>query len=58
MLIKQGGPKILQISRGHLNYRRQKGDIVHFHIDDLQILSDTVQNLVVTAIWRPGFVHP
>jgi hypothetical protein len=45
-------------SRSHLNYRGQKGDIVHFHIDDMQILNDTVQNLVVTAIWRPGFVHP
>jgi hypothetical protein len=52
------GVQIFQISRGHLNCRRQKGDIVHLHIDDLQILSDTVENLAVTVIWRPGFVHP
>jgi hypothetical protein len=27
-----------------------------FHTDDPQILGATVQNLVVRATWRPGFV--
>jgi hypothetical protein len=41
-----------------VNYRRQKSDMVHFHTDDLQILGATVHNLVVTVIWRLGFVNP
>ena len=28
------------------------------HTEDLQILVATVQNLVATATWCPGFVHP
>jgi hypothetical protein len=30
----------------------------HFHTVDPQILGATVQNVVATATWDPGFVHP
>ena len=29
-----------------------------FHTENPQILDATVQDLVPTAIWRPGFLHP
>jgi hypothetical protein len=29
-----------------------------FHTQDPRILGVTAQNLVATATWRPGFVHP
>jgi len=29
-----------------------------YNAEDTQILGATEQNLVVTANWRPGFVHP
>ena len=32
--------------------------VTWFHTEDPEVLGTTVQNLVLLAIWRPGFVHP
>ena len=53
-------PQIFQKSRQEplQNFKRQNGDTGgKYHNLGPQILGATVQNLVDTTIWRPGFVH-
>lgn len=52
------GACIFQISRSHikvLSARRVTWS--KFPTEYMQILSTTIQNLVATVTWHPGFVH-
>jgi hypothetical protein len=50
--------KFAKNSRYHLKTEgTRRAPLNKFHTEDPQILLATVQNLVATATWRPGFVH-
>ena len=48
------GSTYFQRSRSHLELPSPRSN---FHAENPQMLVATVQNLVVAATWRPGFMH-
>ena len=53
------GAKLFQKSRSHLKILgARRVTRSEFHTEDSQILGTIIQDLVTSATWHPGFVHP
>jgi hypothetical protein len=68
LLLGQNTEMVMLYTRGANTFQRCRSHLKipgtrwvawsNFHMEDLQILGATMQNLVAQATWHPGFVHP